>query len=193
MEPILVSTGLVALAEIGDKTQLLAILLAAKFRKPLPIILGILAATLLNHAGAATLGYFISQWLTGPGFQTIVAIGFIVMAGWALIPDKADDDAAGKRGRYGVFLTTLTAFFLVEIGDKTQIATSLLAARFHEIALVTIGTTLGMMLANVPAVFAGEAITRLVPLKYMRIGAAILFALIGVWVLLATYSTILRT
>lgn len=188
MEPIFISAGLVALAEIGDKTQLLAILLAAKFRAPLPIILGILAATLLNHAAAATLGYFISQWLTGTVFQTMVAIAFIVMAGWALIPDKADEGAAERNGQYGVFLATLVAFFLVEIGDKTQIATSLLAARFHDIALVTIGTTLGMMVANIPAVLAGEAITRAVPLTYVRMGAAILFASIGVWVLLVTYK-----
>jgi len=188
MEPILVSMGLVALAEIGDKTQLLAIILAAKFRKPAPIILGILVATLLNHAAAATLGFFIAKWLTGQVFQTIVGVAFIVMAGWALIPDKADEGAAEKKGRYGVFLTTVVAFFLVEMGDKTQIATSLLAARFNDIVLVTMGTTLGMMLANVPAVLVGEAVTRVVPLKYVRIGAAVVFALIGVWILLATFK-----
>ena len=180
--------GLVALAEIGDKTQLLAIILAAKFRKPVPIILGILVATLLNHAAAATLGFFIAKWLTGNVFQTIVGVAFIVMAAWALIPDKADEGAAEKKGRYGVFLTTVVAFFLVEIGDKTQIATSLLAARFNDIALVTMGTTLGMMLANVPAVLVGEAVTRVVPLKYVRMGAAVVFALIGVWILLATFK-----
>lgn len=185
MEPILVSTGLVALAEIGDKTQLLAIILAARFRKPIPIILGILVATILNHAAAATLGYFVSQWLTGHVFQILVGVGFIAMAGWALIPDKADDGPSESLGRYGVFLTTLVAFFLVEIGDKTQIATSLLAARFNNIALVTLGTTAGMMLANVPAVFLGEAVTRVVPLNYVRIGAAVVFAVIGVWVLAA--------
>lgn len=190
MEPILVSTGLVALAEIGDKTQLLAIILAAKFRKPVPIVLGILVATILNHATAASLGYFVSQWLTGQLFQTVVGVAFIVMAGWALIPDKADDGGVEKKGRYGVFLTTVVAFFLVEMGDKTQIATSLLAARFHDIALVTVGTTLGMMLANVPAVYLGEAVTRVVPLKYVRMGAAVVFALIGVWVLLATYGVV---
>ena len=190
MEPILVSAGLVALAEIGDKTQLLAIILAAKFRKPVPIILGILAATLLNHAGAASVGYFISQWLSGRLFQTLVGAAFIVMAGWALIPDKEDDAGLGKKASHGVFLTTLVAFFLVEMGDKTQIATSLLAARFHDIPLVTTGTTLGMMAANVPAVLFGEAVTRVVPLKYVRLGAAIVFALLGVWVLLATYKLV---
>jgi Ca2+/H+ antiporter, TMEM165/GDT1 family len=190
LEPILVSTGLVALAEIGDKTQLLAIILAAKFRKPVPIILGILVATLLNHALAASLGYFVAQWLTGRVFQTAVGVAFIVMAGWALIPDKEDDGGVSEKGRYGVFLTTVVAFFLVEIGDKTQIATSLLAARFHDIFLVTIGTTTGMMLANIPAVLLGEAATKVIPLNYVRIGAAILFALIGVWVLLATYGVL---
>jgi Ca2+/H+ antiporter, TMEM165/GDT1 family len=185
VEPILVSAGLVALAEIGDKTQLLAIILAARFRKPLPIILGILAATMLNHAAAATLGYLISEWLTGRLFQTIIGVGFVLMAGWALIPDKADQGVAeNKKPRYGVFLITVVTFFLVEIGDKTQIATSLLAARFQSIALVTVGTTLGMMLADVPAVFLGEVVTRIVPLRYVRIGAAVVFALIGVWVLL---------
>jgi putative Ca2+/H+ antiporter (TMEM165/GDT1 family) len=185
-EPLYVSAGVVAIAEIGDKTQLLAIVLAAKFRKPVPIILGILAATLLNHAAAATLGFFISKWLTGQLFQAAVGVAFIVMAGWALIPDK-EDEGALERSRGGVFLTTLVAFFIVEIGDKTQIATSLLAARFHEIALVTAGTTLGMMIANVPAVLMGEAATRVVPLKVVRIVAAAIFALIGAWILGAAF------
>lgn len=184
MDPILTSAGVVAVAEIGDKTQLLAIVLAAKFRKPVPIIFGILAATLLNHAAAATLGYFIAQWLTGRTFQIIVGAAFVAMAAWALIPDK-EDDGALSRSRGGVFVTTLIAFFLVEIGDKTQIATSLLAARFHDVALVTIGTTLGMMAANVPAVLFGEAATRVVPLKCVRMAAAAIFALIGSWVVLA--------
>jgi len=173
--------------EIGDKTQLLAIVLAARFRAPVPIILGILAATLLNHAAAATLGYFIAQWLTGQIFQLLVGAAFILMAGWALIPDK-EDDRAHHANAGGVFLTTLAAFFLVEIGDKTQIATSLLAARFQNIALVTAGTTLGMMLANVPAVFFGEAVTRVVPLAYVRIAAALVMAATGVWVIMAALS-----
>jgi putative Ca2+/H+ antiporter (TMEM165/GDT1 family) len=188
IEPIFVSAGVVALAEIGDKTQLLAIILAAKFRKPLPIIAGILGATLLNHAAAATLGFFIAKWLTGPVFQIVVGVAFIAMAGWALIPDKEDEGMSEKMGRYGVFLTTLISFFFVEIGDKTQIATSLLAARFHNIALVTLGTTLGMMAANVPAVFLGEAVTRVVPLKYVRMGAAVVFAILGAGVLLAAFG-----
>ncbi len=188
MEAIFVSTGLVALAEIGDKTQLLSIILSAKYRKPIHIILGIFAATLLNHAAAATVGYYLSQWLTGTVFPTVVGVAFIVMAGWALIPDKSDEGAAESKGRYGIFLATAVTFFFVEIGDKTQIATSLLAARFNDITLVTVGTTLGMMLANVPAVFLGEAVTRVVPLKYVRIGAAVVFAFIGAWVLFATYG-----
>ncbi|TAJ74282.1 MAG: TMEM165/GDT1 family protein [Phenylobacterium sp.] len=184
MEPFFISAGLVAIAEIGDKTQLLAIVLAARFRRPVPIILGILAATLANHGLAATLGFVVAEYLTGPAFQILVGVGFVAMAAWALIPDK-DDEEAGNRTAGGVFLTTLVAFFLVEIGDKTQIATTLLAARFHDIFVVAAGTTLGMMLANVPAVFLGEAATRIVPLRYVRIAAAVVFALIGVWVLAA--------
>jgi putative Ca2+/H+ antiporter (TMEM165/GDT1 family) len=184
VETILTSIGIVAVAEIGDKTQLLAIVLAARFAKPVPIILGVLAATLLNHAAAASLGYLMARWLAGPAFQVIVGLGFIVMAGWALIPDK-EEDGAPKRPAHGVFLTTLVAFFLVEIGDKTQIATSLLAAQFRNIALVTLGTTIGMMLANIPAVLLGEAATKVVPLKHIRRAAALLFAVIGVWVVLA--------
>ena len=186
LEPFLVSTGVVAVAEIGDKTQLLAIMLAARFRRPLPIILGILAATLLNHAAAAGLGFLIAGWLTGPWFQAVVGASFVAMAAWALIPDK-DDAAAASRSAGGVFLTTLVAFFLVEIGDKTQVATTLLAARFHDIFVVTAGTTLGMMLANVPAVLLGEAATRVVPLRYVRIAAAAVFAVIGASILAAAF------
>ena len=187
MEALFTSAGLVAIAEIGDKTQLLAIVLAARFRAPVPIILGILCATMLNHAAAATLGYFIAQWLTGQTFQLIVGAAFILMAAWALIPDK-EDDRAGSTNAGGVFLTTLIAFFFVEIGDKTQIATSLLAARFHDIALVTTGTTIGMMLANVPAVLLGETATRFVPLSYVRASAALLMAATGAIVIVAALS-----
>lgn len=186
LDAFLISTGLVAIAEIGDKTQLLAIMLAARFRRPLPIILGILAATLLNHAAAAGLGFLIAGWLTGAWFQVVVGASFIAMAAWALIPDK-DDATAASRSAGGVFFTTLVAFFLVEIGDKTQVATTLLAARFHDIAVVTAGTTLGMMLANAPAVLLGEAATRIVPLRYVRIAAAVVFALIGASILAAAF------
>ena len=186
MEAFLVSTGLVAVAEIGDKTQLLAMILAAKFRRPVPIILGILVATILNHTGAAALGFVVARWLSGPTFQVLVGAGFIAMALWALIPDK-DDEGAANRAAGGVFLTTVVAFFLVEIGDKTQIATTLLAARFQDIAVVAAGTTLGMMIANVPAVLLGEAATRIVPLRYVRIGAALIFLILGAWVLTAAF------
>ena len=186
MDAFLISAGLVAVAEVGDKTQLLAMVLAARFRRPVPIILGILVATILNHTLAAALGMLVAKWLSGVWFQAAVGAGFVVMAIWALVPDK-DDAAAGARTAGGVFLTTLVAFFLVEIGDKTQIATTLLAARFQSIALVAAGTTAGMMAANVPAVFLGEAATKIVPLRYVRIAAALIFGVIGAWVLLAAF------
>jgi len=189
LEPLFTSTAVVAVGEIGDKTQLLAIVLAARFRKPWPIIAGILGATILNHTLAATLGYLMADLLSGVGFRLAVGAAFLAMAGWALVPDKADD-AATARTRGGVFLTTLFSFFLVEIGDKTQIATSLLAARYHQIAMVAAGTTLGMLIADVPAVFLGEAATRIVPLRYVRIAAAVLFAVIGVWVILAAFRVV---
>ena len=183
MESFLVSAGLVAIAEIGDKTQLLAIILATRFRRPVPIILGILVATLANHALAATAGFFLSRFLNGDWFRYAVGLGFIAMAIWALVPDKMDEEGEQRPARAGVFLTTAVAFFLVEIGDKTQIATAALAARFHAIAAVAAGTTVGMMLANVPAVYLGEAATRVVPLKVIRIVAAGVFFLLGVWAL----------
>lgn len=178
MDAFFTSTAIVALAEIGDKTQLLAIMLAAKFRKPVPIVFGILAATLLNHAFAAGAGYYAAAFLSGKPFQIAVGAAFIIMAAWALVPDREDDEVI-RRMKGGVFMTTAIAFFFVEIGDKTQIATSLLAARFGNVALVTAGTTLGMMIANVPAVYFGEAVTRVVPLRYVRMGAAAVFAMIG--------------
>jgi len=188
-EPLLTSAAVVAIGEIGDKTQLLAIVLAAKFRKPIPIVLGILAATILNHTLAATLGYLVSDFLQGKWFRLAVGLGFIVMAAWALVPDKADEDAAAKT-HGGVFLTTLISFFLVEIGDKTQIATTLLAARYHQIAMVAAGTTIGMLIADVPAVYLGEAATRVVPLRYVRVAAAVMFGLIGLWVVLSAFGIV---
>ena len=181
MEALFVSALVVAIAEIGDKTQLLAIILATRFKKPVPIILGILVATLANHALAATAGYWVSDLLSGKAFQWAIALSFIAMAAWALIPDKADDEDGSNAGRYGVFLTTTIAFFLVEMGDKTQIATVALGAKFHSIVWVAAGTTLGMMLANIPAVYLGEAATKIVPLKYVRIGAAVIFLGLGLW------------
>jgi putative Ca2+/H+ antiporter (TMEM165/GDT1 family) len=189
LEPLLTSTVVVAIGEIGDKTQLLAIVLAAKFKKPVPIILGILAATVLNHTIAATLGYYIADFLGGPPFRIIVGISFLAMAAWALKPDEMDEELKTVT-RGGVFVATLVTFFLVEIGDKTQIATTLLAARYHQIALVTVGTTTGMLLADVPAVLLGEAATRIVPLKYVRWAAAAIFAVIGAWVLLAAFHVV---
>jgi len=184
MDVILASTLLVAFAEIGDKTMLLAIILACRFRAPVPIILGIFAATIVNHALAAWAGSAISGLLDGYWFRLAVAVGFLGMAVWTLIPDKLDDDEdADKPARYGVFLTTTIAFFMAEMGDKTQIATVALGARYHSVELVAIGTTLGMMLANVPAVFLGDRITRIVPLKVMRIAAAIIFVVLGMMAL----------
>jgi Ca2+/H+ antiporter, TMEM165/GDT1 family len=184
MEAFVVSTGLVAIAEIGDKTQLLAILLAARFRKPVPIILGILAATLANHALAAMVGVAAGEILQGPWMRWALGLAFIAFAAWALIPDKFDDGDRPKE-RAGVFLTTLVAFFLVEMGDKTQVATVALAAKFQQVLWVTAGTTLGMMIANVPAVLIGEAAATRLPLKYIRWGAAASFAAIGLWILIA--------
>lgn len=184
MEALWVSFLTVAVAEIGDKTQLLAVLLAARFGKPVQIILGIFAATILNHAVAAWFGSLIASWLSGPWFMLALGLSFLAMGAWALIPDKDDDTAAKPRG--GVFLTTLIAFFLVEIGDKTQIATSLLAAHYQSVVLVTIGTTLGMMAANVPAVLLGQQALKVVPLDVVRKIAAAIFAGVGLVVLAGT-------
>lgn len=182
MDALLTSTALVALAEMGDKTQLLAMLLAARFRKPLPIILGILVATLTNHFLAALVGHQVAGLIDAPWFRYAVATGFIAMAVWTLIPDTFDEDEPLKApSKAGVFMTTLVAFFLVEMGDKTQIATIALGARFGDIAAVTAGTTLGMMLANVPAVVLGEALVKRIPLAAMRYAAVLLFLLLGLW------------
>lgn len=183
-EPLWLSALIVAIAEIGDKTQLLAIVLAARYRRPGLILLGILSATLLNHAFAAALGAALTHWLEGAWFQFAVGLSFIIMAGWALLPDKADATQVAEGGG-GVFLTTAASFFLVEIGDKTQVATVLLAARFQDIVLVTLGTTLGMMAANAPAVLLGEAAARIVPLSIVRRIAAALFVALGVWIIVA--------
>jgi Ca2+/H+ antiporter, TMEM165/GDT1 family len=190
IEAIAISTAIVALAEIGDKTQLLAIVLAARFKRPWPIIGGILVATLANHFLAALAGSAAAGWFDGPAFRYAVAIGFLAMAAWTLVPDKLDDDEAPAPARFGAFLTTVAAFFLVEMGDKTQIATIALGARFHDALAVTIGTTLGMMLANVPAVLLGGELVKRVPLQTVRIVAALLFAALGIWLLLATAGVV---
>ena len=180
MEAFLTSTGIVAIAEIGDKTQLLAILLASKFRRPWAICAGIFAATVLNHLLAASFGTLVAAWIGPEVMRWVLGISFIAMGAWVLIPDKMDDDEAGTdKRRFGAFLTTTIAFFLVEMGDKTQIATVALGARFDNLYLVTLGTTCGMMLANVPAVFLGEAATRVVPLNIVRMVAAAIFVAIG--------------
>jgi putative Ca2+/H+ antiporter (TMEM165/GDT1 family) len=182
LTPFLTSTAVVALAEIGDKTMLLAILLAARLRAPVQILLGILVATLANHALAALVGREVAGLLDAPWFRLAVAIGFIAMAAWTLIPDKFDDDEGERvRRRGSAFLTTLVAFFLVEMGDKTQVATIALGAHYASVVAVTAGTTLGMMLANAPAVLFGEALTRRVSLKLTRLLAALLFLVLGLW------------
>ncbi len=187
MDALLTSTALVALAEMGDKTQLLAILLATRFRKPLPIVAGIFAATILNHFLAALVGHGVAGLLDSLAFRIAVALGFVAMGVWTLIPDKMDEDELRSQGRMGVFLTTAIAFFLVEIGDKTQIATIALGAQFGrsiaDVAMVTLGTTLGMMIANVPAVYLGDLLIQKIPLALMRSLAAISFIILGLWML----------
>jgi Ca2+/H+ antiporter, TMEM165/GDT1 family len=183
MEALLTSTALVALAEIGDKTMLLAIVLATRFRRPLPIIAGIFFATIANHALAAWAGSLVAEFFAGQTFRLIVAASFIVMGLWTLVPDKFDDDDAPAVTARGAFLTTLVAFFIVEMGDKTQLATVALGAQYHDVALVAAGTTLGMMIANVPAVLLGNALVRRVSLKAVRIAAAALFVAVGAWML----------
>jgi putative Ca2+/H+ antiporter (TMEM165/GDT1 family) len=179
MESLLVSTGLVALAEIGDKTQLLALLLAARFRKPIPIVLGILVATLANHALAGALGAWLTSLLRPDAMRWILGLSFLAMALWMLVPDTLDD-VSPTLTRFGVFGTTLVTFFLAEMGDKTQIATVALAARYAALPLVVLGTTLGMMIANVPAVLLGDRLSQHVPKRLVHGFAATLFAVLGV-------------
>ena len=182
MEAFLLSTGVVALAEVGDKTQLLALLLAATFRRPLPIIAGIFFATLANHALAGAIGQWLTQIVSSEALRWILGLSFLAMGVWTLIPDKLDADAKRDR-RFGAFGTTLIAFFLVEMGDKTQIATVALAARYDALAAVVMGTTLGMMIANVPAVMLGNFTAAKLPVRAIHVAAAILFALLGIAVL----------
>ena len=183
MEAFLISTGIVGLAEIGDKTQLLAFLLAAKFRKPLPIVLAIFVATVANHAFAAAVGAWITSMLGPDVLRWVLGVSFLAMAAWTLIPDKLDEEDT-KLAKYGVFLTTLIAFFMAEMDDKTQVATVALAARYHDIYSVVLGTTFGMMLANVPAVYLGDKIANRVSLRLVHGIAALVFAVLGVATLL---------
>ncbi|QMW24535.1 TMEM165/GDT1 family protein [Sandaracinobacteroides saxicola] len=183
MEALLISTGTVALAEMGDKTQLLAVLLAARFQRPWPVIAGIFVATVANHALAALLGTLVAGWLTDEVLRWAVGLGFLATAVWALIPDK--DEGMPKAGAgLGAFAATVVAFFILEMGDKTQIATVALAARFEAPVMVTLGTTLGMLLANVPAVIFAEKLLKVIPLRAMRLAAAAVFAVLGVFTLL---------
>ena len=181
MDALFVSTLAVAIAEIGDKTQLLALVLAARYRKPWPIIAGILAATVLNHAMAAWLGSLVSGWISPEVLRWGVVISFAAVAAWALVPDKLDEDEV-KPPRFGAFVATLIAFFIVEIGDKTQVATVVLAAQYSPLWQVIAGTTLGMAIANVPVVLLGSRFAAKLPLKAARYAAAAIFAALAVWV-----------
>lgn len=181
LEAFFASTAVVALAEIGDKTMLLAIVLAARLRAPVQILLGIFVATILNHALAALVGQEVAGLLESFWFRLAVALGFVAMAAWTLVPDKLDDDEDDFRHHGGAFLTTLVAFFIVEMGDKTQVATIALGAHYQSVAVVAMGTTIGMMLANTPAVLFGEALVKRVSLNHTRLAAALLFLVLGLW------------
>ena len=180
MQAFLVSTGIVALAEMGDKTQLLALLLAARFKKPWPIVLGIFIATLANHALAGALGAWAGTVVSPQILRWLLGTSFILMAVWMLIPDKLKNNADSQAPKLGVFATTVVVFFLAEMGDKTQIATVMLATKYEAYASVVAGTTLGMMLANAPVVWLGERMTRLVPLRIVHLVSALVFVLLGV-------------
>jgi putative Ca2+/H+ antiporter (TMEM165/GDT1 family) len=183
LEGFWVSTGAVALAEMGDKTQLLSLVLAARYRRPWVIVAGIFVATLVNHALAGALGGWLTILVSPDVMRWILGISFIAMALWMLVPDKLDDDDGDKLSRFGVLGATIIAFFLAEMGDKTQIATVALAARFPSVVEVVAGTTVGMMLANAPVVFLGERITRALPLRKIQMVAALIFAVLGVMAL----------
>ena len=179
MEAFLISTGIVALAEMGDKTQLLSLVLAARFRKPWPIVLGILVATMANHGLAGAVGSWVTTVLGPDVLRWVLGVSFLAMAVWMLIPDKLDEEDTGSAPRMGVFLTTVVAFFLAEMGDKTQIATVMLAAQYQAWFAVVAGTTLGMMLANAPVVWLGDAITKRVSLRLVHLVSALVFAVLG--------------
>lgn len=190
MQALLVSTGVVALAEMGDKTQLLAFILAARFKKPLPIIAGIICATVLNHGLAGALGAWITSVMGPQTLRWLLGVSFLGMAVWTLIPDKIDDDDTRVAQRLGVFGATFIAFFLAEMGDKTQIATIAMAAHFEQAVVVVIGTTLGMLIADVPAVFLGDRMAARVPLKLVHGVAAALFAVMGVATLMGVGASL---
>ena len=185
MEAFFVSTAIVALAEMGDKTQLLALVLAARFRKPWPIVLGILVATLVNHGLAGAVGAWVTTFIGPQMLRWILGASFIAMAAWMLIPDKLDEGEADGSPRWGVFGTTLVAFFLAEMGDKTQIATVMLAAQYNAYLWVVAGTTLGMMIANAPVVWLGDKITRKVPIRAVHLISAVIFLVLGLLAIFA--------
>lgn len=180
MESLLVSTGVVALAEIGDKTQLLAFILAARFKKPLPIIIGILAATVINHGLAGALGAWITSSISPEVLRWVLGASFIGMAIWTMIPDKIEEEETQVAQRFGIFGATFITFFLAEMGDKTQIATVAMAAHYSAPLMVVIGTTLGMLIADVPAVFAGDKLANKIPMKLVHSIAAAVFAALGI-------------
>ena len=188
MESLYISTGVVALAEMGDKTQLLAFILAARFKKPVPIILGILAATLVNHGLAGALGAWITSVVDATTMRWVLGLSFIGMAIWTLIPDKIEEEETQVAQKLGVFGATLVTFFLAEMGDKTQIATVALAAHYGAPLMVVIGTTLGMLIADVPAVFVGDKLASKIPMKLVHSVAATIFALLGIATLLGAGS-----
>ena len=189
MEPLLISTGVVALAEIGDKTQLLAFILAARFKKPLPIILGILVATLINHGLAGALGAWITASVDADILRWVLGVSFIGMAGWTLIPDKIEEEETAVALKLGVFGATLVTFFLAEMGDKTQITTVALAAHYAAPVMVVAGTTLGMLVADVPAVFLGDKLAGRIPMALVHRIAAAIFAGLGIATLLGAGNT----
>ena len=190
MEAFLISTGIVALAEMGDKTQLLSLVLAARFRKPWPIVLGILVATLANHALAGAVGSWVTTLLGPDVLRWVLGLSFIAMAVWTLIPDEIEDDEAQVAQRFGVFGATLLTFFIAEMGDKTQVATVAMAARYADAVAVVVGSTLGMLIANVPAVYAGDKLAGRIPMRLVHGIAAAIFAILGAATLLGAGASL---
>jgi len=189
VESLLVSLVTIAIAEIGDKTQLLSLVLAARYRRPWPISIGVLAATLANHLAAGEAGVLLTHWLSPPVLRWLVGLSFMSVAIWALFPDKLDEAEANRASSYGVFVATLIAFFLAEMGDRTQIATAMLGATYQPLWQVVAGTTSGMLVANVPVVFLGARFAQHLPLRMMRVVAAIVFSVLGAVILLRGLST----
>jgi putative Ca2+/H+ antiporter (TMEM165/GDT1 family) len=188
MDAFMISTASVAVGELGDKTQLLALILATRLRKPMPIIAGVFVATLLNHLGACLIGEWASKLITPQILRWVLGISFLAVAAWALIPDKVDEEVK-THGNYGVFALTAVTFFLAEMGDKTQIVALALAAKYNDLFAVVAGTTLGMMIVNIPTVLCAERATKWIPVKVVRVIAAALYAVLGIVTLLG-YSNV---